>query len=80
MAKNEIMEKIRALLVHIYGYFTDAQNEGDFMKIAGAGLMIVSVVRFAIGQGFDGVAFGSGAGAFAASKALDVATIKKTGE
>jgi hypothetical protein len=73
------MEKIKAFLIHIYGYFTDAQNEGDFMKIAGAVLMIVSVGRFAFGQGFDGVAFGSGAGAFATSKALDAVIVKKAG-
>jgi len=65
------MEQIKAALKHIYGYFTDEQNEGDFMKISGAVLMLVAVVRFAIGQGFDGIAFGAGAGAFATSKALD---------
>lgn len=56
---------------HIYGYFTDEKNEGDFMKISGAVVMVVAVIRFAAGQGFDGVAFGAGAGAFATSKALD---------
>jgi len=65
------MEQIKAALKHIYGYFTDEQNEGDFMKISGAVLMLVAVVRFAIGQGFDGIAFGAGAGAFATNKALD---------
>lgn len=59
-------------LKHIYGYFTDEQNEGDFLKISGAAVMIVAVVRFAIGQGFDGVAFGAGAAGFATSKALDI--------
>lgn len=73
------MEKVKAFLTHVYGYFTDAQNEGDFMKIAGAVLMLVSVGRFAIGQGFDGVAFGAGAGAFATSKAIDAVLTKKTG-
>jgi hypothetical protein len=71
------MEKIKAALQHIYGYFTDNENEGDFMKIAGAAVMIVALVRFASGQGFDGVAFGGGAGAFTASKALDVVKEKK---
>jgi len=71
------MEKIKAFLTHIYGYFTDNENEGDFMKISGAVLMLVAVVRFAIGQGFDGMAFGAGAGAFATSKALDIAKEKK---
>ena len=71
------MDKIKEFLTHVYGYFTDAKNEGDFMKIAGAVLMLVSVSRFAFGQGFDGVAFGAGAGAFATSKALDVIDAKK---
>ena len=64
---------MKDFFTHIYGYFTDAQNEGDFMKISGAALMLIALVRFAIGQGFDSVAFGAGAGAFAASKALDIA-------
>jgi hypothetical protein len=72
------MEKMKAALQHIYGYFTDNENEGDFMKMAGAFLMIVSVVRFAASQGFDPMAFGAGAGAFAASKTLDV--IKEKGK
>jgi len=71
------MEQIKAALTHIYGYFTDENNEGDFMKISGATLMLVAVVRFAIGQGFDGIAFGAGAGAFATSKALDKIPAKK---
>ena len=65
------MEQVKAALKHVYGYFTDENNEGDFMKIAGAMLMIVSMVRFAFGFGFDAVAFGAGAGAFAVTKALD---------
>jgi len=74
------MEQIKAALTHIYGYFTDEQNEGDFMKIAGAVTMMVAVIRFAASQGFDGVAFGAGAGAFATSKALDkIQTPKKAG-
>ena len=72
----EGVEKMKEFLQHIYGYFTDAKNEGDFMKIAGAAVMVISMVRFAIGQGFDGVAFGAGAGAFAASKGLDVLDAK----
>lgn len=71
------MEQIKAALKHIYGYFTDENNEGDFMKIAGAVLMLVAVVRFAIGQGFDGVAFGAGGAAFATTKALDKIPAKK---
>lgn len=71
------MEQIKAFLKHIYGYFTDNENEGDFMKVAGAALMVLAVVRFAFGLGFDGVAFGAGAGAFATSKALDVVKEKK---
>lgn len=70
------MEQIKAAMQHIYGYFTDNENEGDFMKIAGAVLMITAVGRFAFGQGFDGIAFGAGAGAFATSKALDIAKEK----
>jgi hypothetical protein len=64
---------MKDFFTHVYGYFTDVQNEGDFMKISGAALMLIALVRFAIGQGFDGVAFGAGAGSFAVSKALDIA-------
>lgn len=71
------MEQIKAFFKHVYGYFTDNENEGDFMKVAGAAVMIVALVRFAAGQGFDAVAFGAGAGAFTASKALDVVKEKK---
>jgi len=71
------MDKIKAAFKHIYGYFTDNENEGDFMKVAGAAVMVVALVRFAAGQGFDGLAFGAGAGAFTASKALDVVKEKK---
>jgi hypothetical protein len=73
-----MQEKIKATLQHIYGYFTDNENEGDFMKVAGAAVMIVALVRFAAGHGFDGVAFGAGAAAFATSKALDV--VKEKGK
>ena len=64
---------MKEFFAHIYGYFTDEQNEGDFLKVFGASLMLIAVIRFAVGGGFDGVAFGSGAGSFATSKALDVA-------
>lgn len=77
--QSNALATIKAFFIHIYGYFTDAQNEGDFQKIAGATLMIVAVIRFAIGQGFDGIAFGAGAGAFTASKVLDTVAAKKVG-
>lgn len=64
-------EQIAALLKHVYGYFTDEQNEGDFMKIAGALTMLVVVIRFAATGTFDTIAFGAGAGAFAVTKGLD---------
>ena len=68
---------MKAFFTHIYGYFTDEKNEGDFMKIAGAALMLSAVIRFIAGGGFDAAAFGSGAGAFAASKTLDAVMAKK---
>lgn len=69
---------MKAFLWHVYGYFTDEQNEGDFLKVFGASLMVISVVLFAMGKPFDPVAFGSGAGSFATSKALDVAMKSKS--
>lgn len=62
---------------HIYGYVTDANGDGDMVKLAGAITVAIAVFRFATGGGFDAVAFGTGAGACAAGKALD-AVIPKT--
>lgn len=74
------MDKIKEALKHIWGWFTDEQNEGDFLKVCGAALMIVAIVKFATGQGFDAPAFGTGAASFATSKALDAVLVKIKGK
>lgn len=66
-------ESIAAFLKHVYGYFTDENNEGDFLKLAGVAVMVVAVARFTVTGVFDPVAFGAGAGAAAVTKGLDIA-------
>lgn len=55
----------------VYDFITDSNGDGDIAKLGGAALMIIAIVRFAIGAGFDGVAFGAGAAAAVAAKAID---------
>lgn len=63
---------MKKLFRAIYDFVTDSNGDGDIAKLGGAVLMIVSIVRFAAGGGFDGVAFGAGAAAAVAAKALDI--------
>lgn len=62
----------------LFDFVTDANGDGDIAKLGGAVLMVAAIIRFAAGQGFDGVAFGAGAAAAVAGKALD-AVIPKAG-
>jgi hypothetical protein len=68
---------MKKFLEAIYGFVTDANGDGDIVKLAGAALVIIAVGRFAFTGSFDAVAFGAGAGAAVAGKALD-AVIPKT--
>ena len=63
----------------IIDFITDANGDGDLIKLGGAVLMIIALVRFAITGQFDAVAFGTGAGCAGAGKALD-AIIPKSGQ
>lgn len=56
---------------HIYGYVTDSNGDGDLVKLGGAIVLVIAVVRFAVTGAFDPVAFGTGAASCAAGKALD---------
>lgn len=73
----KMKEKIAEALKHIYGYFTDEDNNGDFLKLIGAALALTALIRFAIGKGFDVAAFASGSGCLAASKAMDIPAVIK---
>jgi hypothetical protein len=55
----------------IYDFITDQNGDGDVAKLGGFAVMAVSVIRFAITGTFDSVAFGVGAAAVVASKAID---------
>jgi hypothetical protein len=55
----------------IFDFITDQNGDGDVAKLAGFAVMAVAVIRFAITGTFDGVAFGAGAAAVVASKAID---------
>lgn len=60
----------------ILDFVTDVNGDGDLIKLGGAVLMIVALVRFAVTGQFDAVAFGTGAGCAGAGKALDAITPK----
>jgi len=66
------------ILRAIYDFVTDANGDGDIVKLFGAVLMAVALIKFAIGSDFDTVAFGAGAASAVAAKGLD-AVIPKTG-
>ena len=55
----------------VFDFITDQNGDGDVAKLAGLAVMIVAIVRFACTGDFDSVAFGVGAAAVVASKAID---------
>jgi hypothetical protein len=55
----------------LYDFITDQNGDGDVAKLGGLAVMIIAIVRFAITGTFDGIAFGAGAAAVVASKAID---------
>jgi hypothetical protein len=55
----------------VYDFITDQNGDGDVAKLAGFAVMAVAIIRFAATGVFDGVAFGAGAAAVVASKAID---------
>jgi hypothetical protein len=62
----------------VYDFITDANGDGDIAKLGGLALMVISIVRFAVTGSFDALAFGAGAAAAVASKAIDI-KLPKTG-
>jgi hypothetical protein len=62
---------VKAFLARIFNFVTDSNGDGDIVKLGGAILMGIALVRFAAVGTFDAVAFGSGAAAATAGKALD---------
>ena len=62
---------MKAFFRAIFDFITDQNGDGDVAKLAGFAVMIVSIVRFACTGAFDAVAFGVGAAAVVASKAID---------
>ena len=69
---------MRRFFKKLLDFVTDSNGDGDLIKLGGAILMGIALVRFAITGQFDAVAFGTGAGCAGAGKALD-AIIPKTG-
>jgi hypothetical protein len=68
---------MKELLNHIYGYVTDENDNGDMLKLAGAILVMVSIVRFVITGLFDPISFSTGAGCIGVSKAIDIPAVIK---
>ena len=69
---------MRKFFQRAFDFITDSNGDGDIVKLGGALLMAIALIRFAATGVFDGIAFGSGAGAATAGKALD-AIIPKAG-
>lgn len=68
---------MKIFLKGVFDFVTDSNGDGDIVKLGGAILMGIALVRFAVTGVFDPVAFGSGAAAAITGKALD-AIIPKT--